>query len=94
MLAETKFYCPHCGRMIDPDEKFLSNYARNRGWTPEIVARAASETGLNVFVDQVTCNNDPAKWIGLWRKDERDLEPFFKRAYELIALASDEAKEG
>jgi len=67
--------CQHCGRQLDPDAKSVGNYARAGGLTPEIVEQAASETGLDVYVGPVTHGNDPDEWFGIWRKDERNLDP-------------------
>lgn len=82
-----KSKCPHCGRQIDPDAKSIGNYLRANGWTQEIVEQAASETGLNVYVGPTTFSNDPDEWLGIWRKDERNLDPFWKRVRELIEQA-------
>ena len=87
MYDDEKKHCPHCGRQVDPNEKNIGNYSIADGWTPEVVAQAASETGLNVYVGPVTANHDLEIWLGLWRKDERELTPFWDRAEELIAQA-------
>ena len=81
--SNKRVYCPHCGRDIDPKEKFIGNYARSEGWTPEIVQQASEETGLNIFVGKTTHGKSQDDWIGLWRQEERATRAFFDRAKEL-----------
>ena len=82
--------CPHCGKEVDGEWQAIGNYFFADGWTPEIVARAARETGFTLEARKPILGGDPDEKLSIWCKGAQgDLAAFWDRAEKLRAEASD-----
>ena len=89
-MNDTKIICPHCGKQVDGEWEAIGNYFLSEGWTPEIVAQAAQDTGFTIEARKPTLGGDPDEKLSIWRMGRQgDLRAFWDQAKELRAEASD-----
>ena len=88
--TDTKMICPHCWKEIDSEWEAIGNFSLAEGWTPELVAQAAQDTGLTIEARKSILGYRSSEWLSIWRQgNQDDLEAFWDRAEKLRAEASD-----
>ena len=89
-MNDTRMICPHCGKQVNGVWETIGNYSLSDGWTPEIVAQAAQDTGFTIEARKSILGYRSSEWLSIWRQgNQGDLEAFWDRAEKLRAEASD-----
>ena len=63
--TDTKMICPHCGKEVDSGWETMGNYSLSEGWTPEIVAQAAQDTGFAIEARKSILGHRSSEWLSI-----------------------------